>query len=124
MKLKILACLIGILLLAPFVLGQEDSGVDWEVFKNGSADQVRAEIAKLPKDSGLEAWDEEGWTPLMHAASFNSNPDVITVLLKAGADVKVKSRLGETALDYAKENEEIYKTKAYWELNDANYKED
>ncbi|HJM39611.1 MAG TPA: ankyrin repeat domain-containing protein, partial [Planctomycetota bacterium] len=56
---------------------------------------------------------------LMLAARYNSSLEVITVLLKAGANAKTKSKTGETALDYAKENEKIYKTKAYWELNDA-----
>jgi ankyrin repeat protein len=190
MKLRTLACLVGFLVLAPFVLGQEDSGADWKVFEFGSADQVRAEIAKLPKDSGLGTTGNQGWTPLMFAAAFNSSPEVITVLVKAGAeleartetgktplmnaamfnsspkvitvlvkagaeleartkagwtplmfaamfntspevitalleagaDAKVKNQDGKTALDYAKENEKIYKTKAYWELNDATYK--
>ncbi|MDP7560231.1 MAG: ankyrin repeat domain-containing protein, partial [Planctomycetota bacterium] len=71
-----------------------------------------------------EARDEDGWTPLMHAARYNSNPEVITVLLKAGANAKAKDGAGKTALDYVKQNEKIYKTKAYRELNDAFYKED
>ena len=44
---------------------------------------------------------------------------VISLLLKAGANVKVKDSDGKTALDYAKENKHIYKTDAYWELHDA-----
>ena len=162
MKLKILACLIGFLVLVPSSCGRGESAsesvVNWKIFESGTPEQVKAEIAKLPKDSGLEtrtedgwtplmlaavgnsnpevitallkagakleARDEAGWTPLMIAAGFNSNPEVITALLKAGANAKTKSKTGETALDYAKENEKIYKTKAYWELKDAFHSQD
>ena len=58
----------------------------------------------------------------MYAAECSLRPEAITVLLKAGADGKAKSVAGKTALDYAKGNEKIYRTKAYWELNDATYK--
>ncbi|MBO46365.1 MAG: hypothetical protein CMJ96_05645 [Planctomycetes bacterium] len=78
----------------------------------------------LKAGAELEARAEDGSTPLMFAAVGNSSPEVITALLKAGANAKTKSKTGKTALDYAKENEKIYKTKAYWELNDAFYKED
>jgi len=59
-----------------------------------------------------------GDTPLMEAARFNS-PEIIERLLKAGANAKAKNNEEKTAIDYAKENENIYKTKAYWKLNDA-----
>ena len=42
-----------------------------------------------------------GMTPLMYAAAYNKDPEVITVLLKAGADAKAKDRWGKTAFDYA-----------------------
>ena len=54
MKLKILACLIGILALAPSLCGRSEPSVDWEIFKSGTPEQVKAEIAKLPEDSELE----------------------------------------------------------------------
>ncbi|MDA1113047.1 MAG: ankyrin repeat domain-containing protein, partial [Planctomycetota bacterium] len=57
--------------------------------------------------------------PLMLAAVNNSAPEVISVLLKAGANAKATSPEGKSALDYAKLNENIVDTKAYWELNDA-----
>ena len=64
---------------------------------------------------------EDGLTPLIHAVSHNSNSAIIETLLKAGANIKAKDNEGKTAIDYAKENEKIYKTKAYWKLNDALY---
>ena len=44
------------------------------------------------------ARDNSGWTALMWAAEYNSNPEVIDVLLKAGADVNAKDQDGQTAL--------------------------
>jgi ankyrin repeat protein len=58
-------------------------------------------------------------TPLMDAARRNPNPEVISVLLKAGADVNTKDNEGKTALDYAKENEELKGTQAIKELEAA-----
>ena len=57
-------------------------------------------------------------TPLMCAAA-NNIAEVITVLLKPGADVNAKSRERKTALDYAKDNESIKGTKAMKELKEA-----
>jgi ankyrin repeat protein len=62
-----------------------------------------------------------GLTPLMHAVEENKNPEIIITLLKAGADAKMKDSDGKTAFDYAKKNENLKGTKAYWALNDAQY---
>ena len=40
-------------------------------------------------------------SPLMLAAKYNQNPEVITILLKAGADIKAKVLSGATALMWA-----------------------
>jgi len=58
----------------------------------------------------------------MFAAGSNTNPDVISVLIKAGADVNARNERGWTALKFAKDNPAIKGTKVYWELNDAQYK--
>ena len=57
----------------------------------------------------------------MFAADHNSNPEVIETLLSAGANGRTKDEEGKTAADHAKGNEKIYKTKAYWKLNDMQY---
>ena len=57
----------------------------------------------------------------MICAKFGKSPEVLETLIKAGANVKVKSDEGKTALDYAKDNPHIYRTKAYWLLNDKMY---
>ena len=41
------------------------------------------------------------FTPLMYAVLFN-NPDVVNILLDVGADPRIRSLEGKTALDYAK----------------------
>ena len=47
-------------------------------------DQIRAAI---DKGADVNARDSEDWTPLMDAADYNLDPEVIGTLLKAGADV-------------------------------------
>jgi ankyrin repeat protein len=60
-------------------------------------------------------------TALMKAASHNSNPEVIKVLLAAGANGRLLSKEGKTASDFAKDNPHIKGTDAYWLLNDAHW---
>jgi len=62
---------------------------------------------------------DEGMTPLMDAAMNNHNPEVITTLLKAGADAKAKDSAGKTAFDYAQNNEKLKGTDAYRKLQEA-----
>jgi ankyrin repeat protein len=63
---------------------------------------------------------ENGGTPLHDAARSNSNPEVISVLLKARADANARDKYGKRPIDYAKaDNEAIKNTDAYWQLNDA-----
>jgi ankyrin repeat protein len=63
--------------------------------------------------------DHDGGTPLIWAAVFNPNPDVILVLLKAGADAKAKTSEGKTAFDLAQENPKLKDTDALRQLQDA-----
>jgi ankyrin repeat protein len=56
---------------------------------------------------------------LIVAAKNAKDPRLLTELMKLGANPGRKDDEGKTALDYAKENKNIYKTDAYWELNDA-----
>jgi len=55
----------------------------------------------------------------MGAAAFNRNPGMVTALLKAGADAKVKDNKGKTALDYAQKNEKLKGTDALRRLEEA-----
>lgn len=78
------------------------------------------EVVGLLVNSGadIEARTKyNGQTPLMFAAKWSPSPMVIEVLLKSGANAKVKDKDGKTALDYAKGNENIYKTEVYRTLS-------
>ena len=67
----------------------------------------------------MNARDIVDGTALMHAAEYNQNPEVITILLKAGAGGKAGDSARKTAFDYAQENEKLKGTDAYWKLNEA-----
>ena len=64
--------------------------------------------------------DEYGCTPL-HTAAVNPNPGVITVLLNAGADAKVKDNDGNLPIDYADENQVLKGTPELEALRKASY---
>ena len=49
----------------------------------------------------MNAHDKDGKTALMHAALNNQNPEVITTLLKAGADINAQDGGGATPLIWA-----------------------
>jgi len=56
----------------------------------------------IKQGADLNARDADGLTPLMRAAVNNPNPAVITVLLKAGADIKARDeQFGLTPLLWA-----------------------
>jgi ankyrin repeat protein len=57
--------------------------------------------------------------PLIWAAINNQNPEVITLLLKAGADAKVKDSQGMTAFFYAQLNKKLTGTDALKQLEEA-----
>jgi len=62
----------------------------------------------IKKDLNLNAKDIWGETPLMKAIQLN-NPEIVEVLLKAGADPNAVNRIGDTSLHYAVRMPEIVK---------------
>lgn len=52
----------------------------------------------------VNARNESGFTPLIHAAQ-NGNEEMVALLLEHGADVHAKTETGKTALDMAIEYE-------------------
>jgi ankyrin repeat protein len=58
-------------------------------------------------------------SPLMCAARDNPNPEVVSVLLRAGADGLSRSAEGKTALEYAAWNSNLAGTPQYRELERA-----
>ncbi len=96
----------------------------WTPLMRAAAYNGDPDIIKTLLDAGADvnARDNLGFTPLMHAVPrFNSNSDMIIALLDAGADAKAKDIYGKRAVDYAKDNSRIYRTNAYWTLNDASF---
>jgi hypothetical protein len=71
----------------------------FQLVKTGTPQSVGALI---DKGADVNARDERAHsTPLMVAAKYNPNPDVVIALLKAGSKVDAKDRNGATALMYA-----------------------
>jgi uncharacterized protein len=87
-----------------------------EAVHSGDASEVQRFI-----DDGADvnAPNEIGWTPLMDAAGYNPDPDVIGILLKAGANARATNRDGETALDIAQRNPDLQGTDAIRKLEKA-----
>jgi len=76
----------------------------FELVKTGTAQDVQTAIDKGANvNDVLPAGDAQhmGKTPLMMAARYNQSPEVIAVLLKAGADVNAVDALHSTALIWA-----------------------
>ena len=57
----------------------------------------------------------------MLAVMNNENPEVVSTLMKAGSNRKLKSEEGRTAFDYAGENEKLVGTDVYGKLSEARY---
>ena len=76
----------------------------------------------IAKGADVNARNEVGQTALMLAAMHNENPEIIETLINYGANVKYKDKDGKTALDYSEKNPKLYKTNAFWHLNDLTYR--
>ncbi len=58
--------------------------------------------AALDKGADVNARDTNGLTPLLTAAAYNTNPEVVAVLVEAGADTEARDTVhGSTALMWA-----------------------
>ncbi|MGB1361390.1 MAG: ankyrin repeat domain-containing protein [Alphaproteobacteria bacterium] len=91
----------------------------WAINNNKNLDIITT-LIKNGADVNIK--NKFGGTALIFASANNKNPDVITTLIKNGANVKAKNKDGKTAWDYIQENKALKNTKAYWMLNDLQYK--
>jgi hypothetical protein len=90
----------------------------FELVRTGTPQQIQSAIRS---GADVNARDMSGWTPLIWAASSNTNPEVIITLLDNGADGKVNS-MGKTAFNLEKKYKYIKRTDAYKRLKQAEYK--
>lgn len=79
------------------------------------------EVTRILIDAGASLTDKNklGQTPLIIAAWHCKNPEVIILLLKAGADPKAKDIFGTTILNYARGNKNLVGTLAFKTLKKA-----
>jgi ankyrin repeat protein len=59
----------------------------FDLAKTGTPQQIQAAVSKA---ADVGAQDTDGFTALMDAAAFNPSPDVINILLKAGAEIEAR----------------------------------
>jgi len=111
MEKRIVVVVVALFALASAYAQATDLGV----VISGTPQDVQAAI-----DKGADVNARSGSeTPLILAARHNPNPEVITTLLRAGADGKAKSNEGKTAFDYAQYNEKLKGTDALRQLQEA-----
>lgn len=63
--------------------------------------------AMIQRGDDMDARDEQGMTPLHHAAEAD-NADAVKQLLKAGADQSIQDNQGRTAFDIAQQGNKSY----------------
>ncbi len=77
-------------------------------------------LALISAGANPNAQDTWGETPLHEAASSDrSTPEVIKILLAAGAVASIRNRDGKCPADLAEDNQIIRESEVYWELHDA-----
>ena len=89
-------------------------------WKNATLKEVKEKIASGVDINAYSQYYSE--TALMYAAKHNKNSKIVTTLIANGANIKLKDATGKTAFDYIKINKYLKDTKAYWQLNDTQYK--
>ena len=113
MKKRIVVVVVLAALMAASAFAQE-------FFQLVTAGTPRDVQAAINNGADVNARDAAGMnTPLMDAAENNPNPEVIILLLKAGADAKAKDKHGKTAFDYANDNQKLKGTAALKQLEEA-----
>lgn len=73
------------------VIGDEEF---FELVKTGSPKEVKK---ALENDANVNARNESGSTPLMYVCETSDSPEMLQVLIDAGADVQATNELGTDA---------------------------
>ena len=117
--MMIRSMLVLVLLLASTVATASTDCADWntEAFAE-AADRARWH-ACLAAGADPTARDEDGLTPLHHAARWG-HASVVKALLDAGAKPDARNGEGKTPFDMLPS--ELEGTDVYWELNEARYR--
>lgn len=90
-----------------------------------AATSMDSDIATSLIEAGADvnARDNEGGTPLIWAVKGYANPDVISILLDAGADPKHMDDYGRRAIDYGDGKFGLKESDAYQKLKNATFAE-
>ncbi|MGE3841721.1 MAG: TonB family protein [Vicinamibacterales bacterium] len=99
MKRRIRCAGIVLVVAASALAAQEGSASLWEFAAIGQIDAVRDRVER-GAPAAIDAQDDLGWTPLMHAAGAGHDA-VVRLLIDKGADLRIANKLGETALHLA-----------------------
>ena len=75
--------------------------LDQDLFLAIEQKNTETAVELLSYGAGINARDENGYTPLMYAVAVN-DLKLARILIKRGANMKLKSNTGRTALQYAK----------------------
>jgi ankyrin repeat protein len=75
-----------------------------------------ADIVEIREANHRKGWQHGRMTPLMYAARFSGNPEIIEYLLESGADPLVENTHGEKAIDLARQNKALENTPALKKL--------
>ncbi|MCL2165506.1 MAG: ankyrin repeat domain-containing protein, partial [Oscillospiraceae bacterium] len=67
----------------------------------------------IQEGADFNAKDNNGKTPLMIAAQYSSNHDILRLLIENKADVGIKDKEGKRAIDYAEGNEQLKRLQSY-----------
>src|SRR5262252_4450535 len=88
---------IAIVAAALVYSAKNDSALNAELFRAIHNNDSPAVKTLLRRGAQVSAKDEEGATPLMHAAIY-ADPGLMTVLLEKGAEPNARNQSGATAL--------------------------
>ncbi len=77
-------------------------------------------MALIKAGANIEARAVHGQTPL-HGAAAYGNEETVVALLEAGANAKARDENGHAPFDLIDKKSPIYRTEAYWLLQEAHY---